>query len=328
MSTDDSTRPDPADSSEVAETASTPVVQGRREAVREKAQQVHVQQSRARIARRTALITGAVAVVAVVGVVVAWAVGGSASKPQLSPDADHQDGFLVSAIAAGTAVTSPDDATPTATTDAAQPSPSPSRTTTAPVDIHVYVDYLAPSAREWQLANSAQLKSWVADGAATLTYHPVSMLTAKSNGTKYSLRAASAAACVATYSPASLFAFTDDLLARQPAVDSDGLSDKELADVALANGSDDPKQLRQCIETEAFASWVKAATERAVTGASDGVALKGTSMITVNGEEYVGEMTDPAEFSQFVLTTASGKSAKSQTPTPTPTPTASPSVTP
>ena len=48
--------------------------------------------------------------------------------------------------------------------------------------------------------------------------------------------------------------------------------------------------------------------------------------ITVNGEEYVGEMTDPAEFSQFVLTTASGKSAKSQTPTPTPT--ASPSVTP
>ena len=104
MSTDDSTRPDPAASSEVAETASTTVVQGRREAVREKAQQVHVQQSRARIARRTALITGVVAVVAVVGVVVAWAVGGSASKPQLSPDADHQDGFLVSAIAAGTAV--------------------------------------------------------------------------------------------------------------------------------------------------------------------------------------------------------------------------------
>lgn len=328
MSTDDSTRPDPTASSEVAETASTPVVQGRREAVREKAQQVQVQQSRARIARRTALITGAVAVVAVVGVVVAWAVGASASKPQLSPDADHQDGFLVSTIAGGTAVTSPDDATPTPTptTGAAEPAPSPSRTTTAPVDIHVYVDYLAPSAREWQLANSAQLKSWVADGAATLTYHPVSMLTAKSNGTKYSLRAASAAACVATYSPASLFAFTDDLLTRQPAVDSDGLSDKELADVALANGSDDPKQLRQCIETEAFASWVKAATERAVTGVSDGVALRGTSMITVNGEEYVGEMTDPAEFSQFVLTTASGKSAKNQTPSPTPT--ASPSVTP
>ncbi|MBN9178836.1 MAG: thioredoxin domain-containing protein [Microbacterium sp.] len=327
MSTDDSTRPDESPSSEVAETASTPVVQGRREAVREKAQQVHVRQSRARLVRRTALITSAVAVVAVVGVVVAWAVGASASKPQLSPDADQQDGFLVSAIAGGAAITSPDDATPSATPDAAQPAPSPSQTsTTAPVDIHVYVDYLSPSAREWQLANSAQLKSWVADGAATLTYHPVSMLTAKSNGTKYSLRAASAAACVATYSPASLFAFTDDLLSRQPAVDSDGLSDKQLADVALANGSDDPKQLRECIETEAFASWVKAATERAVTGTGDGVALAGTSMITVNGQAYVGEMTDPAEFSQFVLTTASGKSAKNQTPTPSPT--ASPSVTP
>ena len=70
MSSDDSTNaPSTGDSasSEVTSTGSTPAPVGRREAVREKAQQVHVQQSRARIARRTALITGAVAVVAVVG---------------------------------------------------------------------------------------------------------------------------------------------------------------------------------------------------------------------------------------------------------------------
>jgi hypothetical protein len=82
----------------------------------------------------------------------------------------------------------------------------------------------------------------VSDGAATLTYHPVSMLTAKSNGTKYSLRAASAAACVATLDPSKFFSFNNDLLTRQPAVDSDGFSDKELADIAQANGSDDPKR--------------------------------------------------------------------------------------
>lgn len=327
MSTDDSPRPSEADSSEVVETSDV-AVQGRRDAVREKAQQVQVQQSRARLVRRAVLITGAVAVVAAVGVAVVWAIGGSANKPQLSPHVDQQDGFVVTSVAGGSAGSAP-DALATPTPDAAEPSPAPT-SSEAPVAIHVYVDYLSPAAREWQLANSTQLKSWVSDGAATLTYHPVSMLTAKSNGTKYSLRAASAAACVATYAPASFFSFTDDLLSRQPAVDSDGLSDKQLADVALANGNDDPKTLRDCIETEAFTSWVKAATERAVSGieGGDGLALAGTSMITVNGQAYVGEMTDPAEFSQFVLTTASGKSSKSPSPSASPSGSASPSATP
>ena len=228
-------------------------------------------------------------------------------------------------------MTSPDDAASATPTPEGEASPTPTATVAAaPVEIHVYVDYLSSSAREWQLANSAQLADWVAEGAATLTYHPVAMLTAKSNGTKYSLRAASAAACVATYAPASFFAFNDDLLTRQPAVDSDGFSDSVLADIAQANGGDDPKKLRECIETEAFASWVKAATERAVAGidGTDGLALTGTSLVTVNGQDYVGEMTDPAEFSQFVLTSASGKSAKAQkataSPTPSPTETTAP----
>ena len=47
-------------------------------------------------------------------------------------------------------------------------------------------------------------------------------------------------------------------------------------------------------------------------------------MVLVNGQAYQGEMTDPAEFSQFVLTSASGKSAKNQPPTPTPTPSVTP----
>lgn len=326
MSTDDSTRPDGATASEVAETASTPTVPGRREAVREKAQQVRVRQGRARIARRVALISGAVVAVSVVAVVVSWAIGAAASRPQLSPPNADEDGFVVASIAGGSAAGSLDASAPSETPAAASPEATATTTsTTAPVDIHVYVDYLAPQAREWQLANATQLSSWVADGAATLTYHPVSMLTAKSNGTKYSLRAASAAVCVATYAPESLFSFNDDLLKRQPAVDSDGFSDDELADIALANGGNDPTALRDCVETGAFTSWVKAATERAVSGieGTDGLALTGPSMVTVNGQAYVGDRTDAAEFAQFVLTTASGKSAKA-----TPTPTATASVAP
>lgn len=335
MSSDDSTNaPSTGDSSssEITPTDSTPTVAGRREAVREKAQQVQVRQSRARLVRRTAWIAGAVVAVAAVAIVVGMTVGGAASKPQLSPDRADQDGFVVTSISSSSAdnMASPDDATPAPSAEGeATPAPTATATATPPVQIHVYVDYLSPSAREWQLANEPQLSSWVAKGSATLTYHPVAMLTAKSNGTKYSLRAASAAACVATYAPASFFQFNSDLLKRQPAVDSDGFSDKDLADIASANGTgDEPKKLRECIETEMYASWAKAATERAVAGidGTDGLSLTGNAMVIVNGEAYQGEMTDPAEFSQFVLTSASGKGAKSATPTPTPTPT--PSVTP
>lgn len=335
MSTDDTTNApgsDDAAASEVpradlSRNEAAPSAPARREAVREKALQVRVRQSRARWVRRTVVIGAAVAIVAALGVGVAWAVGGTTGKRQLSPPNASQDGFAVTTVLSSGAVVAPDAA---ATPTAAEATPEPSATAAAPVAIRVYVDYLSPAAREWQLANSAQLSNWVADGAATLTYHPVAMLTAKSNGTKYSLRAASAAACVATYSPDSFFGFNDDLLTRQPAVDSDGFSDKDLADIAVANGTADPKGLRECIETQAFTGWVKAATERAVTGIEgiDGLSLTGNSLITVNGQAYVGEMGDAGEFAQFVLTSASGKSAKAHSGTPTPTPTPTPSVTP
>ena len=134
---------------------------------------------------------------------------------------------------------------------------------------------------------------------------------------------------MATYSPDDFFQFNNELLSRQPAIDSDGYSDVQLADLAIASGADDPKKVRSCIESGDFAGWVKEATERAVAGISDtdDLALTGIPMILVNGEAYVGALDDPAEFSQFVMTSASDAFYKSQetptpavTPTPTPTP--------
>jgi hypothetical protein len=50
-------------------------------------------------------------------------------------------------------------------------------------------------------------------------------------------------------------------------------------------------------------------------------------MIVVNGQAYVGALDDPAEFSQFVMTSASDAFYKSQetaSPTPGPTPSSTP----
>ncbi len=311
----------------------TPAVPDRREALRQKAHRVRTKQSRHRVLRGTLLSIGAVIAVAAVAVGVTAAVGSAMNRPQLAPSGENGDGFPVTNAADVASITGTEsldaaatpDATPTeAAEDVSEASPSPSATEAPAVDIRVYVDYLSPGAREWQVANAPQLSTWVSTGAADLTYYPVSMLAAKSNGTKYSLRAAGAAACVASYSPDTFFTFNNELLVRQPTAEEDGFSDVELADIAQATGVTDLAKVRGCIEDKAFVSWVQDATERAVEGIpdTDDLSLTGTPTVLVNGRAYVGALDDPDEFAQFVLTSASDDYYRDQeTPTPSATPT-------
>lgn len=309
------------------ETPNVPTPRNSREAVREKAQKVHAKQSRARLMQR--IIIGAVAVVAVgaIGTAITLAVTAQVSKPQLTPSGMEADGILVNDIAAVAASDEvPTSPAPAPTEAGATETPAPEPTSPERVEIHVYVDYLSPDAGEFERANSRQLASWITEGAVTVSYHPVALLTASSNGTKYSLRAAAAAACVATHSPEQFYAFNHDLLDKQPKVGSDGLSDEELAAVAGAVGVDDVKAVRSCIEDGDFVTWAKDATTRALDGplvGSDDLVLSAAPMIVANGEAYVGALDDPAEFSQFVLTVDNDASQES-TPTPTPSATATP----
>ena len=315
------------------ETPNVPSPRNSREAVREKAQKVHAQQSRARVMRR--IILGAVAVVAVgaIGTAITLAVSAQVSKPQLTPAGMDHDGILVSDISAtaasaeASAAPDPDD---TGAGGETAPAPAPAPTTSSTVDIHIYVDYLSPDAGEFEQANARQLVNWISEGAATVTYHPVALLTASSNGTKYSLRSAAAAACVATHSPAQFYAFNHDLLDDQPEVNTDGFSDAQLADIAGAVGSDNVKSVRSCIEDQDYVTWAKEATSRALEGplvGSDDLVLTAAPMIVVNGEAYVGALDDPSEFSQFVLTVASDAYYATETPSSSTSPTATPTPT-
>ncbi len=263
-----------------------PAERDRRDAVREKAQQVQAKQSRARLIRTASIGAVVVGIVAVAAVVVTWVVSSSLSQPQLSPTNVTDDGFVVTTVtgvASATESGTVDDEAAAQTlealpTETPSPTPTASPTEKPAVDIRVYVDYLSTGSHDFQVANVQQLSKWVADDAVTLTYYPVAMLTAKSNGTKYSLRAASAAACVATHSPETFFAFNNALLTEQPEVDADGYTDTELADIAQARGVQSPKVVRACIEKQEFASWAKAATERALQGLPEtkDVTLTGT----------------------------------------------------
>lgn len=322
------------------ENDNVPAVPDRREAVRAKARSVRQRQSLGRATRISLLVAGAIVAVGAVGVAVMWAVGSALDKRHLEPQGEAGDGFSVTS-ATGLSVVAPQEGislsdptvapteTPAAETVAPTQDAVPDAKTVGAAEIRVYVDYLSPNAREWQLANAAQLSTWVTEGAADLTYYPVSLLSAKSNGTKYSLRAAGAAACVATYSSDTFFAFNNELFVRQPAVDADGFSDAELADIAQAVGVSNVGDVRDCITERAFDRWVASATERAVAGVpdSDDLSLTGTPLILVNDRVYLGALDDPNEFAQFVFATASEsyyRNQESATPTPTPTPSETP----
>jgi hypothetical protein len=319
------------------ETPNVPARRDRREAVREKAAAVQARQRRGRLAR---IVIGGAVVTAIVvgaGVAVVWTLSESASQPQLAP-AVQGDGFMVDSIPAsvmasfsggGAAEGAPsagDAAASTAPTPAETPEPT---STQQPLQIDVYVDYLSQASSDFQLANAQQLSEWVSEGAATISYHPVALLTGKSNGTKYSLRSAGAAACVATYAADSFFAYNHKLLEQRPELDTDGLSDADLAVLAQAVGVEHHKKVARCIENASFVPWVQKATARALAEPVPGTdAVLTGPKVYVNGKPYNGELSDAKEFAQFVLTLASEAYFSTPTPTPSVSSSVSPSPTP
>jgi protein-disulfide isomerase len=172
------------------------------------------------------------------------------------------------------------------------------------VRVVTYIDYLCPYCGEFEATNADQLSEWVKSGDVVLEVHPVSILDRLSLGTRYSTRAANAAACVADTSPGSFEAFSALLFANQPAENTEGLSDADLLDLASEADVADMSSVGECIESEQFSGWVAEATDRALAGPlpdSDVDALTGTPTVIVDGVQYTGGIDDPDEFAGFVL---------------------------
>lgn len=299
------------------DSSSTPSPRSR-DAVREKAALVQTRQRRMRIARTVGVSALAVAVVAAVGVAVTQTFVSRTEAPLVAPSGMTQDGVAVTTLPAASAEAL---AAPEEGEDAPAPSAEPepaAEGTVPPVAISVYVDYMSPDSAAFDIANADQITEWVNEGAATVTYYPVALLTAKSNGTKYSLRAAATAGCVATVAPDTFYPFNLSMLRNQPATDSAGMTNAELADVAIAAGATDPRAMRECIESGRYEAWAQEATARAVSTelGDTGAPLSGPTVL-VNGEQYVGALDDPKDFAQFVLTLDSDAYYASPSPSPT-----------
>ncbi|MGO4692047.1 DsbA family protein [Glaciibacter sp. 2TAF33] len=298
-------------------TESRPSKNQRREAAREKAKELRENQKK-KDRRNRVLLQGGIVVVAVAIIaVVVFAITSSIRPAGPGPRNMASDGILIGQQMK--AVTTP------ALQPEAKPVASTPDSTGTVADIRVYVDYLCPYCGDFETTNSDQIAKWVESGAATVEIHPISILTSKSAGTQYSLRAANAAACVANYAPNDFYAFSAAMFQNQPKEGTAGRSDAEIKAVVKSSGvSSALSEINSCIDDTKYKSWVLAATDRALTGPlpnSSIPAVTGTPTVLVNGKQYVGALDDPKEFASFVLQ-AAGETYSTSSPTPTPTPAA------
>ena len=214
-------------------------------------------------------------------------------------------------------------ATPTAGLEPGNdPEPAVQEEGSEVIAIQVYVDYLCAVCADFQSENDDQITTWLNTGDATIEYHPIALLNSHSQGTQYSTRAANAAGCVANYAPDAFYSYNNALFADQPADGSTGLSDEELVERATAAGITSTSEIERCVNDTAFKSWVKDATDRALTGPinDDVAAVTVTPTIIVNGVKYAGDPADAAAFSAFVVQAAGETFTEDATSTATPTP--------
>jgi len=290
----------------------------RREAAREKARILREEQKK-RERRNKFFIQGGiiVAVVAIAALVVTLILQNT--RPDGPGPANMaSDGILLTASEDGgiTAVETP------ALDAGEEPTPTVPDESGTVANIVLYIDYLCPFCGQFEATNSESIRTMVEEGAATLEVHPVAILTNKSAGSQYSLRAANAAACVADSSPDSFFDFNAVLFENQPEEGTTGLSNDDLKALAGEVGVSSLSTVEQCIDDTQFKSWVQDATTRALTGPvpnSELPSITGTPTVLVNGQQYAGALEDPAEFQSFVLQATSATFNDSE-PTPTPTP--------
>lgn len=153
------------------------------------------------------------------------------------------------------------------------------------VRLDVYFDFICPYCALFESTQAATLDELRSQGVVDVYYHPLAYLDDASSGTKYSTRAASAAALVAEESPESFVAFLQQLMENQPAEGTEGLSDEQIQSLASAAGVPDTVVAK--IPDHEYAAWVRSASE---TASKEGVRY--TPTLGFNGD--IQDPTDAA----------------------------------
>jgi protein-disulfide isomerase len=277
-----------------------------REEARAKAKAMREQHKKAE--RRKGLLVKAGIALAVVGaaaVIASVVIGGMAgnvnsTQNDTPSNLTSNNGFLVGAN--GEMFTASSTPTPT-------PSPGATAVPATPVKIITYVDYACKYCGYFENANMGQIKGWLDTGVATLEVRPMSFLD---GAMQYSSRAANATACVASHSPNSYFAYSQELFRTGPYDGAPELNNSQLFDSAKRVGVTNESKVESCIKEKSFGKWILKTTDATFEAGVPEFSptfwaeKNGTPAVFVNGQHYKGGVDNAAQFAQFVLGIAAG----------------------
>lgn len=169
-------------------------------------------------------------------------------------------------------------------------------------EIVVYVDYQCPICQAFDVPNSAQIRSWVDTGAATVEIRPLSFLD-RASLNEYSSRAANSAMCVANFEPDAFWDFHENLMINQPTEGTEGPNDNELYQLAETSGAG-TEEIKGCIQAKSFGDYVAQFTQTVLSEPHGGVTVSGTPTVLVNGNQYTwatgDDLVSADRFAQFV----------------------------
>lgn len=257
-----------------------------REAARAKAKAMREAQKKAASTKKVAIIVGSVVASAAIVAAVIWAIVGTANQT-IDESKGPSTAFTNRGITIGAGLN-------VATSEASINKEVPT--------IIIYEDLQCPACRAFEEPNMPQIKELVSAGKYNLEIHPIGMLDAMSLN-EYSSRAASALLCVADTQPAKFLDFNTALYANQPAEQSFGPDSNQLADLAKSTGV--TGGTLDCIKGNKWANWAKDSYKLVMDGAPTGstpakLEWKGTPAVIVNGQQYAGELNNPAMFLQWL----------------------------
>jgi protein-disulfide isomerase len=149
-----------------------------------------------------------------------------------------------------------------------------------PVRVDLFIDFLCPFCRQFELASGETLASLAADGRASLAYHPMNFLDQAST-TNYSTRAAAASGCAADRG--RFVEYAHALFVGQPHEGGPGLSDTELVDLAGVAGLAEP-EFAACVAGGPYLDWPSYVTARASQA-----GVSGTPTVLVAGADVSPE---------------------------------------
>ena len=142
-----------------------------------------------------------------------------------------------------------------------------------PVRIDAFIDFLCPFCKRFELSSGPTLAGLVADGLASLVYHPMNFLDEAST-TQYSTRAAASSGCAAD--SGRFLEYAHALFVNQPAEGGPGLTDAELAAIGRGVGLD--TAFAACLSEGHYLDWPPYVTARAVAA-----GVGGTPTVLVDG---------------------------------------------